>query len=392
VVKQQLANEINSVVLQLTPMLQELFDRFIGKGKAQTFELIKQIQDYVMYLIRPADLIINFAELIAGIYFGFGEYKRCIFICIRCIAYCTEHSLDQRKVPFYEMLGIESLMPGRSYHQSGDSINAIKTFYKMLFLSLYTNDFYTELRALEYLGEQYYEYGDLNHSKYLQVKMAKNIVEKDDSKVRTYYPFLRKFYNRNAKKFTRQLTPDNTPPIEFYESLPLEGSHIYLEIMEKRKEALFKDLDFVRKAHALKKRETKSLFCGASKLSNHELKRKEKNFGLRANIGKITLFEDYKLEDTEFIKPQKDSGIDDIIKPDNNTDDMILTHRSPNRTLATFNKHHQDIAEKSYFNFANFQTYLTEGNLLVIIKQFNACGLQFEKISALIKEYLALLT
>lgn len=375
IIQKTLQDEIQTTVDNLTKLLQHLLKQFIEQSKAGFFDTVEQLMNYLLPRARPPTLIASFGELLVCILHGYSEVDQCIYCCQKIIPNLLRAGLIQELIYFFEYMG-------RSYHSKMQNELALKYFYKMLLAALRSGDQSKELHAYQHIAEEYYGMGDITKSRFFSEKTAKGLTEPEKSTARTSFDHLAnrllEVYDEQEKTLQRQ----KSPPLSYYEDIPIEGGNRLLKMDEKRKEFLNRDIDFIRK-NLPKKRRVMAQKFDEIILEVNDVLPKTGFRGRANNIGEVRQYRSAaELETLRLANLKPDS-----IQPDNNTVTFMLTHRSTNRNIGSFNLHHKQESEETGFLFRHYQTYLTENGLLEIIKKFNSAGLAIEKLQRKIAEF-----
>lgn len=375
IIQKNLQEEIVGTVENLTKLLQHLLKQFIEQSKAGFFDTVEQLMNYLLPRARPPTLIASFGELLVCILHGYSELDQCIYSCEKLIPNLLRSRLTGELVYFFEYMG-------RSYHSKMQNEQALKYFYKMLLAALRSGEHSKELHAYQHIAEEYYGMGDITKSRFFSEKAAQGLTEPETSTARASFDQLAnrllELYDEQEKTLQRQ----KSPPLSYYEDIPIEGGNRLLKMDEKRKEFLNRDIDFIRK-NLPKKRRVMAQKFDEILLEVNDVLPKTGFRGKGNNIGEVKQYRSAAELDTLRLANLKP----DSIQPDNNTVTFMLTHRSTNRYIGSFNLHHKQGSDETGFLFRHYQTYLTENGLLEIIKKFNCSGLAIEKMQRKIAEF-----
>ena len=350
--------------------MQTLLQKFIEQSKQSLFLTIGQALEQLFAVSRPVGVLADFGEMLVAVLFGYSELEQ----CVRCCDYMSLTLFYRRQfgrcVFFYEF-------KFKAARNQLDSAESLKSAYKMLFAAMHARDYEAELRAYDNIGQQYFEAGEINRSKYFHDKCRKGVLEPDDSPIRGLFPSMRKNFGMLT---VDQPTADGrpkSPNIDYYETIPLEGSHALLKLLDKRLEDEKTDFDGIRKeARKVHRRMPGDTYNRQTIILPDKTLKSVFNGG-ENNIGQVRHF---GRDETRWNQRHRGS-----IQTDNNTELMTMTHRSCNRNMIVFNKH--DNVGPDTFNLQKYQTYLTETGLLLIIKKLNKCGLRIEQTNKLLADY-----
>ena len=256
-----------------------------------------------------------------------------------------------------------------------DSAGALKGFFKMLYICLLQDAQAMELRAYELIGQEYYVSGDILRSKFFHDKCQLGQFEPEASEMRKIFPNLRRIYTSNHRDLIKKDRRDLSPSLSFYEELPLEGSAYVFGSGDDR----------IKPIRPMTSISTKEKIEERKKISARIRMKMDPSLGVELKsrklqpVGEITW---HHKQDSEFIEKVTDRiGIEEAKKAAR-ADPMIVTHRSSNRLITCFNKHHKDLLPEGAYYYPQYQTYLTEVGLLTIIRYFNKCGMVLEKLMA----------
>lgn len=372
------------VIDKLTGSIQVLLKRFIEQSKQSFFQTIDELINFIFFQIRPINLIADFAELIVAILYGYSELGQCIWCCDKISDLLFTQKLYHRLIFFYEY-------KAKALHSQVQISDALKCYFKMLFVALHCKDYLNEMRAYEGIGQEYFELGEIDRGKYFHDKARLGYLEPDDSEIRTLMPSMRFTYNQLHKDMRiPEGKKDLSPDLKFYEQVPLDGSHRLLEFEEARKELYNKDFSYIRSLHKNgdpKVKPEDRFFILKNKPSILVLPDKILRSSIAMSDNKIGEI-NYHKEGLRRENSHRYFNLRDNLNFDNNTDALLKTHRSQNRSVTSFNRHHDMELEVGQLNYKKYQTYLTESGLLLIIKKLNKCGLQLEKHEILIKDYI----
>jgi len=373
-VRQDWLRDIRHTIVFLVRYLKIILNKLIEQTKTKFFESLKELIDFVFFHIRPLPLLATFAELIVVILHSYGEMSECIWCCDKITHSLYSNEYFDRLLPFYEY-------KAKAHHDIKETEQALKCSYKMLFTAMYVKDFVRELKAYEMIGLEYYELGDIDRAKYFHDKAIEGSFEQDKSETRKQFPHMRRRYNiTEAKNDRRDIVRDDSPPVSYYEEVPLEGSHKLLELWERRRDVANRDVEDLRKNIRIKKMKGSRYIPTQIALPDGIMGTCFPD-GIN-RIGKVTT---YNLPDVDPFKPI--SVRKELFHLENNTETMLVTHRSCNRSIKSFLLHHDKDVEQNGFIHKKYQTYLTESGLLEIIKRLNMCGLEVDKYSSYIDQY-----
>lgn len=364
--------EVREIVDKLTNYLQNLLQKFMDQSKKAFFHYIEETINYTFFQVAPMELISEFAELIVVVLFSYSELDKCIWCCSKISDMLHSSSLYEKLSDFYEY-------QGKSHHLKMDSKNALRCFYKMLFVSLYEGSHALEMQAYELLGQEYYIMGNVARSKFFHDKTQYGESEPRDSEMCKLFPFMRRNYTHNHKEKLNSKIRELSPDLEYYEDLPLEGSAFVFGSGDERLKPIRPQTAF----NIQKKIEERKVINARKRAKLDPALGYEISSRKTLPVGEITW---YNRSNSEFIERVADRiGIEEAKKAAR-ADPMIVTHRSTNRVISCFNKHHKDIIPEGAYYFPQYQTYLTESGLLNIIKHFNRCGILIEKMCKRIEE------
>src|SRR3990167_1801470 len=234
IIQETVQTEIREITDNLAKLLQYLLKQFIEQSKSGFFQTIEQLMNYLLPRSRPPVLIARFGELLVSILHGYSELDQCIYSCKKIIPNLLRHNRTADLIYFFEYMG-------RSYHSKMQNEKALKYFYKMLLATLSVNDQIRELHAYQHIAEEYYGMGDITKSRFFSEKVAKGLYEPDKSTARGAFDLLAQRLILLYEEQDKSLKREPSPPLSYYEDIPIEGGNRLLKMDEKRKEFLNKD-------------------------------------------------------------------------------------------------------------------------------------------------------
>lgn len=403
-IKSKYLGQIEQFINFVDSRLKITFGLFTQEKNDLFFKELQNMINIVFFEVRPLQLIISVGKLIITIMYQYTEYYKCTWCCAKLVK-LIENSLlltAARKREFESLVQLR--LDNKSRKKAGELIKfgkplefpyqaqiivksdenistlrrlldlykintdslhytmqydeGLRYAYKMLFLALYLNDEMYELQAYDILGREYNEIAEYSRSRYFQDKSKETYLEEPDSISRQVYPEMRRRYNISKMGINDKIADirDDSPDVEFYENVPLSKQEMLIGLQDMKHEGYFLPFEEMRKNNPF----THPRLENRVRIATKNIKQKNK-------IGTVTY---YRKEKGNFGNIGKTAKL----QFNNCTETALLTHKSPNRTLLSYNDHSelrgQDVFKRKYL-----EVVLKDQAIIPIINEFNKCGL-----------------
>jgi hypothetical protein len=382
--KQKEAERILGLLHRVNDQLKVLFQLFEENNKMKMVEILEEMYQELSRQTAHPNFMVETFYFILKLLFEFRETYKCVAL-IKSLVLSLAGQRKYSELPrFYELM-IECQLIHLEFEQS-----LISSYY-LLFAQLYVSDLQGELRAYDKVSRSYYGLAIDGKAKHFCNKVAGGLFESAGSPSRKYFPQLMDYYIKEI--FERRLTqrmPIPSPRASFYESIPLEGTDL-LNKLEEDKQA-----NLIRFSSEVRRMAPKRPFCGfagsVTYKNAYNLKRKE-------------LMTPLKLGDVNFVNFEEEYVVtpgcsDNVLKFKhirfgNNTERLLLSHQSANRTLNSFYLNPAKSSVKKNFQVSKLSTVekqvvklKDEETIFKLLSDFNNIGLLVEGLIEDTKKYI----
>ena len=408
---------ISELLDQVNVKLKVTFGLFTQEKSKQLFEQIQKLMEVVLDRSRPQDLVNGVSLVCIKVLLGYSEYYKCIW-CLKSLININEREVlrnekrkkelknflmlrkslkdslihkshfskdsnlkdqevkDQNKLvnepfkknPLLKILQYLYKQCGQCYRYTHQPTEAIKNFYKYLFISIFLSDDSQETNSYELLGRSYFELGDAGRAKYFNERVIQNIKESRESITRKLYPDLRYRYNLSKMDINDSSSNlrNDSPDLTHYEGIPLSHQNILNDLLDSTgKQASQEYLTAKRQGlqHSTKDMRIlkNSIDARAKKTKLGEVKIYGKGYGSK-------------------LQPGYGMFIASRLKLKNNSlDQILMTHKSPNRSILV----HSEVPElrgKEGLKNEFLEVFFKEEAIEETIEEFNSCGLLIQKL------------
>jgi hypothetical protein len=399
--------QINQLLDTADGQLKLVFGLFTQEKTGMLFAQIEKLVNAVFFRIRPLTLINGVGLVCVKLLLGYSEYYKCIW-CLRKLIQLNEQDIaasEQRKKEIRKFHALRaSIMdrvdsksksavslkekreleaPVRSnpllrillhfYRECGEchrfthqQTEALQFFYKYLFLALYLGEHVEEANSYELLGRSYFELGDASRARYFNERVMHSIREKEDSISRRVFPEMRYRYNLSLMDINDSASKlrSESPTLEYYEGIPLSHQTILNDLLDNNGKGQIKEPLDSKRLHPVSKERRLMLKAIEAKAA-------------REKLGQLTL---HTQDEQINLQPGFGQFIASRLKlRSNSLDQMIMTHKSPNRSATT----HGDVPQlkgKNCFKSEQLEVLFKEELITPLIDEFNSCGLLIQKL------------